>query len=71
MITHSILVWEIPGTVGLAGYSPWGPRRVRHDLATKLNINTVLFLKEQKIVKVSSRRNITLFKGVGVVLKES
>ena len=26
MATHSsILAWEIPWTVALAGYSPWGP----------------------------------------------
>ena len=31
MATHSsILVWEIPWTEELAGYSPWG-RSVKHD----------------------------------------
>jgi len=30
MATHSrILVWEIPWTEALAGYSSWGRRRVR------------------------------------------
>ena len=35
--THSsILAWEIPRTQrSLAAYSPWGPKRVRHDLPTK------------------------------------
>ena len=33
MATHaSILVWDIPRT---KGYSPWGCKRVRHDLVTK------------------------------------
>ena len=36
MATHSsILAWEIPRTEGLAGYSPWGHKRVGHNLATK------------------------------------
>ena len=36
MATHfSILVWEIPWTEELAGYSPWNCIRVRPDLATK------------------------------------
>ena len=36
MATHSsIVAWEIPWTERLAGYSPWGHRRVRYDLATK------------------------------------
>ena len=36
MATHSnILAWEIPWTGGLAGYSPWGHKRVRRDLASK------------------------------------
>ena len=38
MATHSsIPAWEIPGQGqrSLAGYSPWGCRRVRHDLMTK------------------------------------
>ena len=36
MATHSsILAWEIQGQRHLAGYSPWGPKRVRHNLATK------------------------------------
>ena len=36
MATHSsILGWRIPWTGEPAGYSPWGHKRVRHDLATK------------------------------------
>ena len=32
MATHSgILAWEIPWTQELAGYSPWGCKRVGHD----------------------------------------
>ena len=36
MATHSsIPAWEIPWTGSLVGYSPWGHKRVRHDLAIK------------------------------------
>ena len=39
MATHpGILAWRIPWTdshVGLAGYSPWGCKRVRHGWATE------------------------------------
>ena len=36
MATQSgILAWEIPWTEDLVGYSPWGCKRVRHDLVTK------------------------------------
>ena len=36
MATHSsILAWEIPWTESLVGYSPWGHKRVGHDLVTK------------------------------------
>ena len=36
MATHSrILAWKIPWKRSLAGYSPWGHKRVEHDLATK------------------------------------
>ena len=36
MATHSsILVWEYHGQRALEGYSPWGPKRVGDDLATK------------------------------------
>ena len=31
----SILAWEIHGQRSLAGYSPWGHKRVGHKLATK------------------------------------
>ena len=32
--THcSILAWEIPWTESLAGYSPWGRKRVGHKLS--------------------------------------
>ena len=36
MATHSsILAWEIPWTEDLVGYSPWGHKRVWHDLNNK------------------------------------
>ena len=36
MATHSsILTWEIQGQRSVAGYSPWGCKRVGHDLETK------------------------------------
>ena len=36
MASHSsILAWEIHGQRSLAGYSPWGHKRVGHKLATK------------------------------------
>ena len=35
MASHSsILAWEIPSTEE-PGYSPWGHKRLRHDLVTK------------------------------------
>ena len=30
----SIAAWEIPWTGELVGYSPWGHKRVGHDLVT-------------------------------------
>ena len=41
MATHSsILAWEIPkGQRSLADYSPWGCKRVGHNLATKTTKN--------------------------------
>ena len=42
MATHSsILAWKIPWTEELASYSPWGSKRVRHDLATKQQFASV------------------------------
>ena len=36
MATHSSIIdWEIPWTEELAGYHPWGHKRVGHDLMTK------------------------------------
>ena len=36
MATHSsILAWEIPWTEEAGRLSPWGHKRVGHDLATK------------------------------------
>ena len=39
MANHSsILAWEVPQK-SLVGYSPWGPKRVKHNLATKQHNN--------------------------------
>ena len=39
VVTHSsILAWEIPWKEKLGGLSPWGHKRVRHDLVTKQHI---------------------------------
>ena len=36
MATHSsILAWKSHGQRSQVGYSPWGHKRVKHDLATK------------------------------------
>ena len=36
MATHSnILAWKSHGQRSLVGYSPWGHKRVEHDLMTK------------------------------------
>lgn len=44
MATHSnILAWEIPWQRSLAGYSPWGGKKVRHDWATNTFIEHPLF----------------------------
>ena len=40
MATHSsVLAWEIPRKKSLEGYSPWGHKRVGHDLETKQHQN--------------------------------
>ena len=39
MANHSsILAWEVPQK-SLVGYSPWGTKRVKHNLATKQHNN--------------------------------
>ena len=39
MATHSsILVWEIPWKEEPVGYSPWGHKRVGHNLVTKQSL---------------------------------
>ena len=41
-IHSSILAWQIPWTEKiLAGYSPWGHKRVRHNLAAKTTTELV------------------------------
>ena len=34
-IHSSVLAWEIHGQRSLAGYSPWGHKRARHNIRTK------------------------------------
>ena len=42
--SSSILAWEVLWTEEPGGYSPLGPKRVRHDLATKTNnINFIAY----------------------------
>ena len=50
MATHSsILAWEIPRTEEPGGYSPWGCKRVGHDLVTKQRMGTqVVHIEEYK-----------------------
>ena len=45
MATHfSILAWEIPnGQRSMVGYSLWGSKRVRHDLAMKQQHQVMVF----------------------------
>ena len=50
MATHfSIFAWKIPPR--LAGYIPWGRKRVRRDLTTKQENQPVIF----SILLISSR----------------
>ena len=44
----SILAWELPWTEELAGYSPWGHKRVDHDLATRQQGPHLIEKEEQK-----------------------
>ena len=49
----SILAWEIPWT----GYSPWGHKRVQHDLVTKQHqrlFSPILQLKKLRCREVLS-----------------
>ena len=47
MATHSsILAWEITQTEESGGYSPWGHKRVRHDLETKKTTKNQEYYKE-------------------------
>ena len=44
MVIHSsILAWEIPWIEEPGSYSPWGHKRVRHDLATKHDKHNFFF----------------------------
>ena len=49
MATHaSILAWELPWTEELAGYSPWGNKKVDHDLATRQQEPHLIEKEERK-----------------------
>ena len=41
----SILAWEIPQTRRLAGYRPWGYKRVKHDLVTEHAHMCLIFIR--------------------------
>ena len=44
---HShIFAWENPWTESLAGYSPWSPERIGHNLAIRCLATKHLFEKE-------------------------
>ena len=44
MAPHSsTLAWEIPWMRSLVGYSPWGRKRVSHDLVTKQQVIQTIF----------------------------
>ena len=45
MATHSSILAQEIGQRSLAGYSPWGCKRVRHDLAAKHHHNKQLNLQ--------------------------
>ena len=61
MATHSsILAWEIPWTVG---HSPWGHKRVRHDLATKQQQVTKLWIYVIAVIEMGPRMTVRLFPG--------
>ena len=45
METHSsVLAWKIPQTEEQSGYSPWDRRGVRHNLATKQQLDLLYWL---------------------------
>ena len=46
-IHSSILAWEVPWTEEPGDYSPWGYKRVRHDLVTK-HTHTHIYLLHYK-----------------------
>ena len=57
MATHSsILAWGISWTGSLVGYSPWGHKRVRHDLRTKQQQNLIWQTRKARHTEVRSLR---------------
>ena len=68
MAAHSSTLawdWEIPWTESLVGYSPWGFKRVGHDLGTKQQLRSEILVQTLSLALkscVSSRNLFCLFK---------
>jgi len=69
MTTHSsILAWEIQEQRSLDGYSPWGHKRVRYDLATKQHMvwvrqyrhSSEIFTSDKLISRTKIQQNRTI-----------
>ena len=57
----SILAWEIPRTEGPGRlYSPWGHKRVRHNLATRQQQDDIMKEADNEHPFEISKRNITM-----------
>ena len=51
MATHSsICAWKIPWTESLVGYSPWGHKKIRHNLATEHTRTAIKYSKTNTIL---------------------
>ena len=64
MATHSsILAWEIPWTEQHVGYSPWGLKAVRPDLATKTTttVGTKYYARHWWVCVLSHFSHVRLF----------
>ena len=52
--THSsILTWKIPWTRSSVGYSPWGHKGVRHNLATKQQQYSLKYVLENSVISLN------------------
>ena len=69
MATHSsILAWRIHGQRSLTGFSPWGHKRVKQDLATKQQhyhllfsiMDIYYFIKEKKVLENQNSKGPTI-----------